>query len=431
MDPEEVPVAPERVRQLTRLSRAFTDARSLEEILKLAVDQAASLLGSERVVLMLADEAGLLHVRAAHGVEADAVEQFRCRATESLVSRLRALLGSHLSEGFVGVPLVTRGRVVGLLATVRADGGSPTREDEWLLSALADQVAAPLENARLATQLESSALLAENVRLYESERAARITAEAAQRDAEAARDAAVQADMSKTAFLAAMSHELRTPLNAIAGYVEILEMGLRGPVTPEQAYDLNRIKASQSHLLSLISDVLDYARLGAGQTELQIADIDLVAVLRETEAMVMPQLLAKGLDYAFNPGTERLIVRADKQRLQQIVLNLLTNAIKFTEAGGQISMDCGAVGDAAGDGTARFARVRVKDTGPGIPHDRIASIWQPFVQLGRKLSRPTEGVGLGLAISGDLARQLGGELSVVSEIDVGSIFTLTLPIARG
>ena len=430
MEFAELPANSGRVHQLTRLSRAFTDALSVDDILRMAVEQAANMLGTERAVLLLADEAGLLRVQAAHGVEQAAVERFQHPADESLVSRLSGMLGSHLAGGFIGVPLVSRGSVVGLLATVRPDGTAPTDEDEWLLSALADQVAAPLENARLAKQLESSALLSENVRLYEAERAARIAAEAAQRDAEAARDAAVYADTSKTAFLAAMSHELRTPLNAIAGYVDLLAMGLRGPITAEQSDDLNRIKASQSHLLRLITDVLDYARLGAGQTAMSIDDVDLDAILRDTEVMVTPQLHAKELQYAYEPFAADVMVRADMHRLQQIVLNLLTNAIKFTERGGAIRLSCEVLADRTDAKGGRVARVCVHDTGRGMPADRLEAIWQPFVQLGRKLSQPGEGVGLGLAISRDLARRLGGELTVTSELGEGSTFTLTLPVAR-
>jgi signal transduction histidine kinase len=428
MEESGIRLNPERVHQLTRLSRAFTDARSLDEILELAVKQAATLLGAERAVLMLPDSDGQLHVRAARGIEPSVVERFRLPANESLVSRLSGMLGSHVASGFVGVPLVTAGRVVGLLATVRPDGAEPTSEDEWLLSSLADQLAAPLENARLARQLESAALLADNVRLYEAERAARIAAEAAKCEADVARDAAIRADVSKTAFLAAMSHELRTPLNAIAGYVELLEMGLRGPVTPEQTEDLKRIKASEKHLLRLISDVLDYARLGAGQTELKITDVELDVVIRAAEVMVMPQIRAKGLTYSYERRATNVVVRADQHRAQQIIINLLTNAAKYTQPGGSIQLSCDIErGDA--DAKPRVAIVRVRDTGLGIPPDRVDSIWQPFVQLGRKLNQPTEGVGLGLAISRDLARKLGGELSVVSDVGVGSTFTLTLPIA--
>ncbi len=427
VDSGEMNLRPERAHQLTKLSRAFTDALSLDEILAMAVEQAATLLGAQRAVLMLTDEAGLLRVCASHGVEPATVERFQHPATESLVSRLRGILGSQLARGFIGVPLVSRGRVVGLLATVRPDGAVPTEDDEWVLSALADQVAAPLENARLAKQLERSVLLAENVRLYEAERTARLVAEAALKEAEAARDAAIQADTSKTSFLAAMSHELRTPLNAIAGYVELLEMGLRGPVTAEQTGDLKRIKASQAHLLRLITDVLDYARLGAGRADLRIADVDLHASLREAEVMILPQIEAKGIEYSFNAGSCGVVVRADPQRLQQIVLNLLSNAMKYTSPRGTIRVACGVV-SAAGDDVTRFAEVSVTDTGGGIPPDRVDSIWQPFVQLGRRLNQPGEGVGLGLAISRDLARRQGGELTVESRVGDGSTFILTLPV---
>ncbi len=429
MDDVERPGRVEDLHELTRLSREFTYAKSLDDILHLAVAQAAQLLRSEKAVLMLTDEDGLLRVRAAVGVDDQVVERFGHPANEALVSRLSGLLGANLAGGFVGVPLVSQGKVVGLLATVRPDGLAPSDEDEWLLAALADQVSAPLENARLAKQLASSALLTDNVRLYEAERAARLTAEAALRQAEAARDAALHADMSKTSFLAAMSHELRTPLNAIGGYVELLEMGLRGPITAEQADDLTRIKASQRHLLRLITEVLDYARLGSGHTELRFDDVDLSEILREAEVMTMPQIQARELEYAYDAPDCNVIVRADPHRLQQIVLNLLSNAIKFTEPGGTIRMTCGIGSDDA-SGSGRSVRVSVKDTGRGIPSDQIDGIWQPFVQVGRKLNQPGEGVGLGLAISRDLARRLGGELSVTSEPGRGSEFTLTLPVLR-
>jgi signal transduction histidine kinase len=418
-----------RARQLTRLSRAFTNARSLDEILRLAVEQAADVLGTDRAVLMLTDDAGLLRVRAAQGIDEAALERFADPLTESLVSRLLGLLGSQHASGFIGVPLVTQGNVVGLLAAVRRDGTLPSEEDEWLLSALADQVAAPLENARLATQLERSTLLADNVRLFEAEREARLVAEAALREARLARDAAVRADTTKTQFLAAMSHELRTPLNAIGGYVELLAMGLRGPVTPEQASDFRRIKTSQDHLLRLINDVLEYARLGPGYNDLTLRDIDLNAVLHEAEVMIVPQAQAKGLTYSFAPAERTVLVRADAHLLKQVVLNLLSNAIKFSDPGGTVSMVSSVEPDARHEDGGTVARVDVRDTGRGIPAEQLESIFQPFVQVGRTLNQPTEGVGLGLAISRDLARRLGGELSVASELGHGSTFTLTVPLA--
>jgi signal transduction histidine kinase len=416
-----------RAGQLTRLSRAFTNAHSLDEILQLAVEQAAELLGTDRAVLLLTDDDGLLRVRAAEGIDQAALERFADPLTESLVSRLLGLLGSERASGFVGVPLVTRGNVVGLLAAVRRGGTLPTDDDEAMLSALADQVSAPLENARLARQLERSALLADNVRLFEAEREARLVAEAALRDAQVARDVAVRADTTKTQFLAAMSHELRTPLNAIGGYVDLLAMGLRGPVTPEQAADFRRIKASQDHLLRLINDVLEYARLGPSNDTLTLHDMDLDPVLREAEVMIVPQAQAKGVAYSFTPAGRAVLVRADAHLLKQVVINLLTNAIKFTDRGGSVSMSATVESNDAG----AVARIDVHDTGRGIPAEQVDAIFEPFVQLGRTLNQPVEGVGLGLAISRDLARRLGGELRVTSEVGVGSTFTLTVPLTQG
>jgi signal transduction histidine kinase len=418
-----------RAHQLTRLSRAFTNARSLDEILQLAVEQAAEMLGTDKAVLMLADDDGLLRVRAVHGIDPAVASRFENPLDESLASRLRSLLGGQVATGFVGVPLVSAGNVVGLLAAVRPDGVVATEDDEWVMSALADQLAAPLENARLAKQLERSALLADNVRLYESERDARIAAETALRAAERARDAALQADMTKSLFLAAMSHELRTPLNAIGGYAELLVLGLRGPITSEQAVDLQRIQASQRHLLNLIDEVLEYARLGAGHSELQITEFDINPVLADVEAMVAPQVAAKGLHFSSLPNGAPVVVRADARRVKQILLNLLGNAIKFTAPGGSIELTCDVASDESRGGPASGARITVTDTGRGIPPDQVDAIWQPFVQVGRTHRQPAEGVGLGLAISRDLARKLGGDISVVSEPGRGSSFTLALPLA--
>jgi signal transduction histidine kinase len=419
-----------RTGQLTRLSRAFSNAHSLDEILQLAVEQAAELLDTDRAVLMLTDDQGLLRVRAAQGIDQAALDRFADPLTESLVSRLLGLLGSQLASGFVGVPLVTRGNVVGLLAAVRRDGALPSQDDEAVLSALADQVSAPLENARLARELERSTLLADNVRLFEAEREARLVAEAALRDAQIARDVAVRADTTKTQFLAAMSHELRTPLNAIGGYVDLLAMGLRGPITPEQAADFRRIKASQNHLLRLINDVLEYARLGPRYETLTLRDVELDPVLHEAEVMIVPQAQTKGITYSFTPAGRLVLVRADAHLLKQIVLNLLTNAIKFTDPGGAVSMSS-SVEAGEQNGAGLVARVDVRDTGHGIPAEQVDAIFEPFVQLGRTLNQPAEGVGLGLAISRDLARRLGGELRVASEVGVGSTFTLTVPLAGG
>lgn len=251
------------------------------------------------------------------------------------------------------------------------------------------------------------------------ERASREEADRLRLAAEEARTAAETANAAKSEFLATMSHELRTPLNAIAGYVELLDMGLHGPVTVEQKEDLTRIKRSQQHLLGLINDILDIAKIDAGQIEYHLEDVRLDALVRDTETMVAPQLRAKGLTYRYGGTDASLTVWADAEKLQQILLNLLTNSIKFTPHGGTISVDCGH------DEVAAW--LRVCDSGVGISADKLETIFEPFVQVDRRLNNPGRGVGLGLAISRDFARGMGGELRVASAPGKGSTFTLTVP----
>jgi len=400
----------DRLKRLTQLSRGFTYASSLSDILHHAAEQAADLLDAEKAILMLADEEGLLRVHASFGVSEDIVSRFRAAFDESLVSRLQGLFGT--AEGFLGVPLVAQGRVIGLLAVMRKPASDLDPDDEWLLSALADQMAAPLENAQLAARVQHAGLLVENARLYESEREAR-------HEAEAARAQAETANRAKSEFIANMSHELRTPLNAIAGYVELLEMGVRGELSPPQREDLRRIGQNQRLLLGLINDVLNFAKLEAGQVHFELANVPVDECLGAMEALVMPQLLAKSLRYSYLPVDARLTVFADREKLQQIVLNLLTNAIKYTAASGEIELR------ASSEEEGVF--IHVRDSGRGIAADKLEEIFAPFVRVDTGYARPTEGTGLGLAISRDLARAMGGDIVVTSKPGEGSTFTLRLP----
>jgi signal transduction histidine kinase len=219
-----------------------------------------------------------------------------------------------------------------------------------------------------------------------------------------------------------MSHELRTPLNAIGGYAELMELGIRGPVTPEQRQDLARIRKSEQHLLGLINGVLNYSRIEAGAVRYDIRRIPVNEVLCTCEALVAPQVRTRQLTLHYLGCDPALAVRADGEKLQQIVLNLLTNAVKFTQPRGRIDLAC-----MAADGEAR---ILVRDTGRGIDADQLEHVFEPFVQVDAQLTRTHEGVGLGLAISRDLARGMGGDLSAVSTPGVGSEFTLTLPLAN-
>ena len=218
-----------------------------------------------------------------------------------------------------------------------------------------------------------------------------------------------------------MSHELRTPLNAIGGYAELLELGIHGPVTEAQRNVLSRIQRSQHHLLSLINNVLNLVKLDTHHVRYDFSVVSLAAALEFVAEATGPQVQAKHLRYDTSACSRELTVRADPEKLRQILLNLLSNAIKFTDEGGAIAIAC-----SADRGTVR---IHVRDSGIGIADDQRERIFEPFVQVGRRLNRPMEGTGLGLAISRELARGMGGDLEVESTLGEGSSFTLSLPRA--
>jgi PAS domain S-box-containing protein len=243
--------------------------------------------------------------------------------------------------------------------------------------------------------------------------------EQARAEAVAARSEAEAANRAKGDFLAVMSHELRTPLNAIGGYAELMEMGIRGPITKGQADDLRRIQMSQRHLLGLINEVLNYAKLETGAVHYDISDVSVRSALTAGESLVAPQARGRGLSLAVGDCDPGLTARADVEKVRQILVNLLSNAVKFTDKGGRIDVNA--------EGRDGDVQISVRDTGIGIPADRLPTIFDPFVQVRADLSRTHEGTGLGLAISRDLARGMGGDLLVESEEGVGSTFTLVLP----
>jgi signal transduction histidine kinase len=233
-----------------------------------------------------------------------------------------------------------------------------------------------------------------------------------------AQRAAAAANQAKAQFLAIMSHELRTPLNAIAGYVQLLEMGIRGPVNDQQRTDLARIAKSQQYLTRLVCDVLDFARMEVGQLTVTVGDVPLAGTLDAADAFIAPQARARGIAYEYRRPSRSLTVRADRERLEQVVRNLLSNAIKFTPASGRVRLDC-----AMTDGKVV---VRVRDTGRGIPPELQSAIFEPFTQVDGSYTRAVEGAGLGLAISRELSRAMGAELTVQSVPGRGSTFSLQL-----
>jgi PAS domain S-box-containing protein len=248
--------------------------------------------------------------------------------------------------------------------------------------------------------------------LLEAERGARAEAEDAQRRAE-------EANRAKSDFLAKMSHELRTPLNAIGGHAELIELGIHGSVTEEQAAALGRIRKNERHLLALINDLLDFSKLEAGAVRLDIRDVTSESILSSLEPLIGPLFGAKGVAYTIDACSDSVMVRGDPERIVQICLNLLSNALKATASGGEVTVSCAPQGE--------IVCFHVRDTGTGIPEERLESVFSPFTQLGRTLSSSDTGIGLGLAISRELAHAMGGDVTVVSQVNVGSTFTLSLP----
>jgi PAS domain S-box-containing protein len=238
------------------------------------------------------------------------------------------------------------------------------------------------------------------------------------RQADRARAEAEKANAAKSEFLAMMSHELRTPLNAIAGYVDLLEMEIRGSLNPEQRQDLVRIKKSQRTLLRLIEDVLNFAKLESGRLEFRYDPVDMNEFLASLEQFVAPRLAQKKLEYRLEPCRTDAVIPMDRDKVEQIMLNLLSNAVKFTDHG-EIVLRC--------DVDRTRVSIHVCDTGRGIREDLREAIFEPFVQGDPSLTRTAEGTGLGLSISRQLARAMGGDVTIESELGHGSVFTLSLP----
>ena len=241
-------------------------------------------------------------------------------------------------------------------------------------------------------------------------------------EAEEARQSADDANAAKGQFLRMMSHELRTPLNAIGGYVDLLEAGLRGPVTPAQRDDLVRIRSAQGHLLSLINDVLNFAKLEQGPIPVEIRPMPVSGLLDSLEGMIAPQLRSKEIRFECKACDTGLTVSADRQKLGQIMLNLLSNAVKFTPARGHI-----VVSAKREEGSVLIS---VIDNGAGIPSDQHQAVFQPFVQVDSTLTRVHGGSGLGLSISRELAHAMGGTITVESKPGAGAAFTVSLPAAN-
>jgi PAS domain S-box-containing protein len=413
-----------RAERLQALTASLSAARTSYEVIEVLLHDALPVLGMDASDVALstieADDVTVV-VHSSHATPSPSRATTVDRATpigaallqgDIVVCRSRAdrdarfpSLGPTYApfEVTVALPLTIGSRRLGALVLYRREAAL-SRDDMWVLQSFAQQSAQAIDRARL----------------YDAAEVARREAEESRTQAEEARRRADEANRAKSEFLAAMSHELRTPLNAIAGYTELLELEIGGPVTEEQRAQLQRIRRSQRHLLGIINDLLNFSRIEAGQVEYVYAALDVADVMESVSHMIIPQAESGGIAFVVKPCSPNTTVWADRAKTEQILLNLLSNAVKFTGRGGKVTLRC----DHA---DPRSVRLTVRDTGIGIPADQQSRIFEPFVQVGRSLTSVREGTGLGLAISRDLARAMGGDIVVQSTPDVGSAFTLCLP----
>ena len=367
----------EQLRQLTRAALYVTSARSVEEILHQAAERARLVIGARDAAAVLAADPG--GAPAGGGVSA----------------------GEALTA-----PLVGRdGRNIGLVRLTGPQEGAFTEQDEAVLLQLAQLAAVAVENAQL----------------YQ--------------EAQAARAAAEFANRAKSQFLANMSHEIRTPINAILGYTDLMELEIPGPLTGGQKTQLERVRLSGQHLLGLVNDVLDLAKIESGQMTVEEERTRADLAVKAALALVEPQAAERGLAVESRCASgDEVEYLGDEDRVRQIVVNLLSNAVKFTEPGGAVTVHCGCTTrpdeEAQLTDEGPWVYVRVEDTGIGIAPEKLGAVFQPFVQAETGHTRTKGGTGLGLTISRRFARLMGGDLTVRSGLEKGSCFTLWLRAAR-
>lgn len=405
----------QRADRLQELTSALSVSATPFDVAKSVIEHTTAMFGAAgTVIARLAGDGRSLEIldaRAMPGeyrdewarfpVDADAPlaevvrtgEPITIESPDEWTARYPALAGMLEASGqhsLIVVPLVIESRTIGSMGVAFARPRRFTPEDRNLTAIVAQQCAQALERARL---LEAEQL---------------------------ARQAAESADREKAELLASVSHDLRTPLNAIGGYVQLLQMGIRGDLSDSQQHDLARIAGNQRHLLHLVDDLLRFSALTSASRPREIRRIVAVEALRNAVDAVMPQATMKGISVTVS-AEDHAAVQGDPDRIQQILINILANAVKFTPSGGCVTLSAEIPGP-------DVVNLRVKDSGPGIPPEMQSRVFEPFRQLDE---RPTgrDGVGLGLAISRTLARASGGDVLVESTFGEGATFIVRLPRA--
>jgi signal transduction histidine kinase len=407
---------------LGEVGRAVSSTLDLETVLQTIVSRAVQIAGTAGCTIWEYDEpreefrlrashyaderdAAVLHapgrvttIRKGQGMTTQVMEQRQpvqipeITAEGAYESPIRGLLIEAGHRALLGVPLLSEDQVIGVLAVTRKTPGAFEPETVRLLSSFATQSALAIQNARLFREIEDKS-----------------------RQLEAA-------SQHKSEFLANMSHELRTPLNAIIGFSEVLTERMFGELNEKQEEYLKDIHASGQHLLSLINDILDLSKIEAGRMELELADFDLPQAIDNALTLIRERAGRRGI--ALHQSVEEHLgeIRGDERKVKQVLLNLLSNALKFTPEGGRVELLARVV-----DG---MAEISVTDTGVGIAAEDQEAVFEEFRQVGTA-DKKVEGTGLGLALSRRFVELHGGRIWVKSQVGQGSTFTFTLPVGRG
>jgi signal transduction histidine kinase len=410
----------QELQALGEVSRALSSTLDLDTVLATIVSRAVELSGSYSGIVYEFDEGREhFHARATHRITAEQLDVLReapIRLGEGAVGRagmirepvqvadierewelvapqVRTLHVREGTQSLLAVPLVREERVLGGLVILRKERGAFSPEIIATLQTLAAQSALAIQNARLFSES------AEKSRQLEA------------------------ASQHKSEFLANMSHELRTPLNAIIGFSEVLIEKMFGEINEKQQEYLNDILVSGQHLLSLINDILDLSKIEAGRMELDLSDFHLPTTVDDALLLMRERAGRRGISLVLERNVDGRVteIRADQRKVKQVLLNLVSNAVKFTPEGGRIDVRAGIV-----DG---MAEISVTDTGVGIAPEDHGAVFEEFRQVG-KADKNAEGTGLGLALCQKFVELHGGRIWVQSQVGVGSTFTFTIPLRQ-
>ncbi|MDQ7825749.1 MAG: GAF domain-containing protein [Candidatus Eremiobacteraeota bacterium] len=415
------------MQRLNTLGRQFSTSLSLDQVLQTVVEEAAQAFACDLVMIFI-EESGTLALKRT-GPESGKLlyDALIHKAGECLCSlafsRKQAIYCSNACpdehcdweaiektgvRSFTALPLSGTTGIIGVMG-LASTGEHDFSERVTFSEILAGSIGIALQNAMLHERLQHHADDLE-------QRVIRRTSELA-----SAKERAESADRLKSAFLASMSHELRTPLNSIIGFTGILIQGLSGPLNEEQARQLDMVYGSARHLLALINDILDLSRIESGQLEIEAKPFSTREIIQKVVYYLTPQAEKKNLSLAVELSPEVGEITGDRRRFEQILINLVNNALKFTEQG-TVKVQCSLEG--------RMLVTRVEDSGIGIKPGNMGKLFQTFRQLDTGLSRTHEGTGLGLSICRRLVEMMGGAIWAESRLGAGSVFTFTLPVSQ-